>query len=166
MTSNFGSAASRMYTHSFDNREWYKTYKLGTIGRLDTPTYESGTILDHVAKNPRLSKYHTILIRSGLAKYFGIDAKVPRTFFIPCNDTLDLEVTKMSRYECREFILHRLIRKRVVLTDKVSQQMQYQSDGEFPEKIVIIRGPQYLFYNMHKIKQIDTITKNGVYNIY
>lgn len=167
MTSNFGSTPSRMYIHSYDTSTWYSTYKHGTIGRLDTPSYEDGTILDHVLKNPRLTKYQTILMRSGLAKYFGIIGSVPRTLFIPCDDTIsDLQIDKMSRYDCREFVLRRMIRKKIVLTSKSSQQMQYNSDGEFPEKIIIIHGPQYYFYNMHKIKQIDTITDNGVYNIY
>ena len=167
MTTNNFSVPSRMYTDTYSEEKWYINTDRGTVGKIYTSPYVKDTLSDNIVMNPKLSKFHSILVKAGLAKEFGIPGKSPRTIFVPCNESIaDLNVNKLSIYECKEFVFNRMIRKNIILSYIGAKLLLYQSEGEFSQKIQIVSNDQYYFYNMNRIKQIDVVCNNGIMNIY
>jgi len=161
MTANHGGVnPSRMYSYMYDESLPYqKVYHSATHG--------IGTLSQSIVMNGHLTKFYQILIKAGLAHSLGMHGNVPKTMFVPSNETIkNLDVDSMSRYDAYQFIMDRTIKRKVKLLETPAYQLLYSSMGEFPKQIKVIRGENAMFYNLNKLLAIDVETENAVYNIY
>ena len=167
MTSNYFNTPSKLHTNTYNEEMWYQPKVATSIGKLETPVFDSGTLSWDISMNPNLSKYYKILCRSGLSKIFGIGSNISRTLFVPNDVTLkDMDVEHMTTYDCIQFIYDRMINKKIMLSQKNARYLKFQGEGEFAKEFEIIQGDQSYFFNMFEIHKIDIVTKNGIYNIY